>query len=210
MSSLSDGCDEQHSDALLWAVHKCFNSKLYADVRIHLGGFELPAHGIVLASQSDYFKKALESPMKEGIERKFEFGEGSMHAHWRLFEYIYKGEYSHDPAVALSSIADDEELLKDIRVYQLADYFQVEHLKIYALQNLKSRLENLWISENFVDCIRDVYESSGIGCEMRMEIAKTARSHLEDLWAKKSFRELIREGGDFVIDVMKGMLHGKF
>ena len=58
----------------------------------------------MLASQSKYFKKALESPMKEGIEKKFEFSEGSMHAHWRLFEYIYKGEYSHDSAMPLGSI----------------------------------------------------------------------------------------------------------
>lgn len=71
---------------------------------IRLGEIELPAHSIVLASQSEYFKKALDSPMKEGIERKFEFSEGSMHAHWRLFEYIYRGEYSHDAAAPLGLI----------------------------------------------------------------------------------------------------------
>lgn len=42
--------------------------------------------------------------MKEGIERKFEFSEGSMHAHWRVFEYIYRGEYILDAAVPLGSI----------------------------------------------------------------------------------------------------------
>lgn len=42
--------------------------------------------------------------MKEGIERKFEYSEGSMQAYWRVFEYMYRGEYSDEAAVPLGSI----------------------------------------------------------------------------------------------------------
>ncbi|QYT01610.1 BTB domain-containing protein [Trichoderma simmonsii] len=148
--------------------------------------------------------------MKEGIERKFEFSEGSMHAHWRMFEYIYRGEYTLDPAMPLDSIADDEDLLKDIRVYQLADYFQIESLKNYAFQNFKTRIQALWVSENLIDCIREVYElPSNVSYEMRIVVAKIARKHLVDLWDKKTFRNLIREGGQFVIDIMKDIIADK-
>ncbi|KAL7929636.1 BTB/POZ protein [Trichoderma chlorosporum] len=207
MFDIGDDFDDQHSDTLVWAVHGNFNCKRHADVKIYLGEIELPAHGIVLASQSKYFKKALESTMKEGIERKFEFREGSMHAYWRLFEYIYKGEYYHDAAVALSSIADDDELVQDIRVYQLADYFQVDNLQSYALEMFKSKIDKLWVGENFVDCIRDVYGTTiDRHHVLRLEVAKVARSHLRDLWDKQTFRDLIREGGDFVMDVLKGVV----
>ncbi|KKP05169.1 hypothetical protein THAR02_02764 [Trichoderma harzianum] len=235
MVSVSDNHIEDHSYTLNWTVHMCFNSKLYSDVTIHLGDIELPAHSIVLASQSEYFKKALESPMKEGIERKFEFSEGSMHAHWRVFEYIYRGEYILDAAVPLGSIgqhlstiapfttfvlptyrtdsrslADDEDLLKDIRVYELADYFQIENLKQYAFLNFKARLKTLWVSDNIIDCIREVYKlPSNLSYGMRIEIAKLARKHLVDLWDKKTFRNLIREGGQFVIDIMKDIIAEK-
>lgn len=71
-------------------------------------------------------------------------------------------------------------------------------------------MEKLWVSENFVDCIREVYGmSSDKNCEVRREVVKIARSHLADLWDKKTFRDLLREGGDFVIDVLKGVVSGK-
>ncbi|OPB42614.1 hypothetical protein A0O28_0037330 [Trichoderma guizhouense] len=211
MVSVSDNHIEEHSYTLNWAVHMCFNSKLYSDVTIHLGDVELPAHGIVLASQSEYFKKALESPMKEGIEKKFEFSEGSMHAHWRVFEYIYRGEYILDAAVPLGSKADDDDLLKDIRVYELADYFQIENLKNYAFQNFKTRIKTLWVSENLIDCIQEVYKlPSNVSYGIRTEIAKIVRKNLIDLWDRKAFRNLIREGGQFVIDIMKDLIAGEY
>ena len=104
--------ENQHSETLLWAIHMCFNSKIYADVKIRLGSVELPAHAIVLSAQSDYFKAALRSPMKEATERKFEYSEGSMHAHWRVFEYMYRGEYSEDPAQPLLPIGSSPFLVR--------------------------------------------------------------------------------------------------
>ncbi|KAL6699153.1 BTB/POZ protein [Trichoderma pleuroticola] len=204
MVSTNEDLFERHSYTLNWAIHRRFNTELFADVTIRLGDVELPAHGIILASQSEYFKTALESPMKEGIERKFEFSEGSMHAHWRMVEYIYTGQYDHDAAAPLGLIADDEDLLKDVRVYQLADYFQIENLKYYAFQQFKTRIKRLWVAESFVDCIRYVYGiPNNVSYDMRTEIAKIALKHLADLWDKKIFRTLIREGGDFVIDILK-------
>ncbi|KAL6880824.1 hypothetical protein J3F83DRAFT_719954 [Trichoderma novae-zelandiae] len=201
--------ENQHSETLLWAIHMCFNSMIYADVKIRLGSVELPAHAIVLSAQSDYFKAALNSSMKEATERKFQYSEGSMHAHWRVFEYLYRGEYSEDPAGPLGSITDDDELIKDIRVYQLADYFKVEGLKEYALQNFESKIKHLWVSEGFVDCIRDVYGATNLGYEMRKAILQTARSHLGELWEKKAFRLLVREGGDFPMEVISGFISNK-
>lgn len=100
--------------------------------------------------------------------------------------------------------------MKDVRVFQLADYFQIENLKNYAFQNFKTRIKKLWIAENFVDCIRDVYGiPSNVSYALRFEIAKIALKHLGDLWDKKVFRTLIREGGDFVIDILKDIASSK-
>lgn len=82
-------------------------------------------------------------------------------------------------------------------------YFEIKGLMGFALQNLELKIRKLWVSETFVDCIRDVYQStSNPNCKMRKAIVNTTRKQLKKLWEKNTFRELIREGGDFVAAVM--------
>jgi hypothetical protein len=71
------------------------------DAKIHIYGYEMPAHSIVLAAQSDYFDRALDSKMKEGQTRSICFEEGSAHAYWRVFEYMYTGAYREEPGLSL-------------------------------------------------------------------------------------------------------------
>lgn len=58
----------------------------------------------MLTAQSSYFKRALLGEMQEGKTRKFEYSEGSMHAYWRVFEYMYKGTYSEEPCMKLTKL----------------------------------------------------------------------------------------------------------
>lgn len=79
-----------------------FRSTQFSDVKIRLGEAELPAHGFVLSAQTDYFARALASKFEEGATGTFQYNEGSMHAYWRCFKYIYTGEYAEEPAAELS------------------------------------------------------------------------------------------------------------
>ncbi|KID62570.1 BTB/POZ domain containing protein, partial [Metarhizium hybridum] len=133
------------------AVREAFDSDTLADVKVYLGDVELPAHSLVLTAQSSYFKRALLGEMEEGKTRKFEYSEGSMHAYWRVFEYMYKGTYSEEPCTKLTEL-DDDELSKEVRVYQLADYFEVDGLKREALRRFTTKTIALWATEAFVDC----------------------------------------------------------
>lgn len=71
---------------------------------IRLGDVELPAHQLVFTTQSDYFSRALSSAFKEGKTRIFEYNEGSMHAYWRCFKFMYTGEYDEEPAPELAAV----------------------------------------------------------------------------------------------------------
>ena len=77
----------------------------------------------------------------------------------------------------------------------------MEGLKDYALERFKSKAQKLWVSENFVDCIRDVYESTQ-DLEFREVVLGVAYEHLPDLWSKKPFQDLIHEGGDLAVALM--------
>jgi hypothetical protein len=58
---------------------------------------------LILGIRCPYFDDALQSGFKEGITREFTFEKDSPHALWRVFQYIYTGDYSDNPAESLSS-----------------------------------------------------------------------------------------------------------
>ncbi|KAM3510723.1 hypothetical protein MY11210_005649 [Beauveria gryllotalpidicola] len=195
--------DQRVAD-FMTGINQSFCSKHFSDVTIRLGEVQLPAHRFILSTQSEYFKRALASKFEEGETGIFQYNEGSMHAYWRCFKYIYTGEYSEEPAAELS-VPDDDELSKDVRVYELAHYFGIQGLKQYALERFKPKVSRLWVSERFLDCIRDVYASTvDKNCEMRKAIVNVTYIHLNELW-DRSFEDLLREGGDFVVDLTMEM-----
>ncbi|KAI1120483.1 BTB/POZ domain-containing protein [Nemania abortiva] len=189
--------------SLTEGIAKLFNNPTHSDVKIYIGEHELPAHAIVLTSQSLFFEKALSEKFREGQTKEFVFKEeGRMHAHWRVFEYMYTGSYSEEPAQALGT-QDDHELVKDVRVYVTADFFLLADLKQYALARFKSKLERFWKSELLVDCIREIYTSTTESeRRLRTAVVETVIAHRAELWKKKSFQDLARGGGDFVVELM--------
>ena len=61
--------------------HSMFNNPTFADLQISLrSGILLPAHRIILAAESLYFKKAFEHKFKEAEEGVFKFKEQLPHA----------------------------------------------------------------------------------------------------------------------------------
>ncbi|KAI9725707.1 MAG: hypothetical protein M1834_009753 [Cirrosporium novae-zelandiae] len=175
----------------------------YSDVTIYIGKIELPAHASVLAVQSRYFEKALKSRFQEGETKVFRFESGSGHAYWRVFDYLYTGTYS-DEAYQNLEIDDDIELLKHIRVYALADFFFIDELKEIACKMFKSKLQNLWVSETLVDCISEVYTTTHEEDKaMRRVVLDVVSNHLKDLWNGKVFQNLVRDNGNFAVDLVE-------
>ncbi|OBR13428.1 hypothetical protein CH63R_02154 [Colletotrichum higginsianum IMI 349063] len=120
----------------------------HADVKIRIGEFELPAHGLVLAAHSPYFKKALKGNFQESESKTFEFSKGIAHAYWRVFEFMYTSNYSEEvesfEAQGGYSLLksqnsadlrtdDADELTKHVQVYVLADFFLMLKLKRFAV-----------------------------------------------------------------------------
>ncbi len=91
--------------------------------------------------------------------------------------------------------------MRDVRVYELANFFLVPSLKDYAFQRFSSKLKGLWITEGFIGCVKHVYSVTSESDEMRGLVADVSRQHLSELWKKPPFQELIREGGDFAVDL---------
>ncbi|KAF2676859.1 hypothetical protein K458DRAFT_396581 [Lentithecium fluviatile CBS 122367] len=191
---------EARSKKFMHDIAQVFDDAKYSDAKIVIHGVVLPVHKSVICTQSEYFQKAFQSAFVEGDLGILTFNEGSGAAYWRVFEYLYTVRYSdHLP----KDFVNDSPLLKDPRMYSLADMFFLDDLKALSALKLKEKLqlEHLWTSDSFPDCVREVYSctpNSDRG--MRSAVVEVARAHTYQLGQKAMFRGLVGEGGDFAVD----------
>lgn len=92
-------------------------------------------------------------------------------------------------------------MLRDARVYGLADMFFIEGLKKLSAEKLQNKLLLPRPSQVFVDCIQEVYAVTGGLNPMRSIVAQKAAKKHWDLKKEQVFKDLIRKGGDFVVDL---------
>jgi hypothetical protein len=77
----------------------------------------------------------------------------------------------------------------------------MDDLKALALEKFQSLLDDLWMSDTFVDCIREIYSTTyKKDDQMRETVLGVAHEHFRQLWSKVKFRDLVRENGDFAVD----------
>lgn len=72
-----------------------FNQETYSDITILIRNVTLPAHRLVICLQSSYFEDTFPEAFDQG-KGILEFQQGSGIAYWRVFEYLYTGDYSDE------------------------------------------------------------------------------------------------------------------
>uniref|UniRef100_A0A0K0EQX4 BTB domain-containing protein n=1 Tax=Strongyloides stercoralis TaxID=6248 RepID=A0A0K0EQX4_STRER len=81
-----------HSDKVIENLsHLCF-SKSLSDITLSIGETKIPAHKMVLASRSDYFKNLFNSGMKETVSCEIVLHENNIHAFKICLKYLYTGK----------------------------------------------------------------------------------------------------------------------
>jgi hypothetical protein len=115
----------------------------------------------------------------------------------------------HGPIYVLTvDWLDDHMLLKDFRVYKLANEFSLD-LGTLCTSKLEERLNNAWLSYEFLECVHEVYEYTSDGPDpngLRHMLVEAARRNARELMGEDPFKRLIREGGDFAVDFLESII----
>ena len=80
------------------AFKQYFNSEDLSDVLLIFGDVRIPAHRLILSARSGYFKKAFGAGLSEAETKEFKFDSGYEHAYFRVFQFMYTGDYSDSAA----------------------------------------------------------------------------------------------------------------
>ncbi|KAH7381197.1 hypothetical protein DE146DRAFT_278733 [Phaeosphaeria sp. MPI-PUGE-AT-0046c] len=195
---------EARSAKVMRDIARMFNNTKYSDAMVVIHGKNLPVHKSVICTQSENFEKTFKENTIEGSSGVANYDDESGAAYWRMFEYLYTGDYSDDLS---HDFEDDSALLKEPRVYALADRFLLGDLKALATAKLQKKLEELWTSQEFPDCIRQVYATTVESDRaMRSAVVEVAKEHVRELGTKVEFKDLIREGGDFAVEYFESVV----
>ncbi|KAF9728661.1 hypothetical protein PMIN01_13489 [Paraphaeosphaeria minitans] len=181
-----------------------FNQTTYADITMLIENVSLPAHRFVVCPQSSYLEEACHQAFSRD-EQTLHCDQGSGAAYWRIFEYLYTGNYSD--SLQKIDLEEDPSLIKHLRVYALADMFGVGDLKTMSMDRLKRETSERWNSDLFVASIEEVYQSGvKFPLTLRSDLLDVAAMHVHDITAKDDFRSLVYRGGDFVVEYVERLL----
>lgn len=81
----------------------------------------------------------------------------------------------------------------------------MEELKTFSCKKFELQLQQHWITDAFPDCIREVYLISMEVTAIRKAVVDAVFSHRKALVQKRPFQEVVREVGDFAIDLVLKM-----
>lgn len=136
--------------ARIEAFRYLYESGCFADLIITCRGREWKVHKTCILTLSDFFKAALTHDFKERREGTIDLDDDpelvdAMIRYCYLFKYP---EREDDPSP----------MLRDIRIYIIADKYLVQPLKELAVQSFQKRAESGWASQDFADAAGKVYE----------------------------------------------------
>ena len=86
--------------------------------------------------------------------------------------------------------------------------FFLEGLKALCTVKLEQKLKDLWKTDSFPDCIREIHASTPSDDQaMRPTVLEVAKVHVRELGEKAGFKDLIREGGDFAVQYFEIVIY---
>ncbi|CEF64344.1 BTB/POZ-like domain and Coagulation factor 5/8 C-terminal type domain and Galactose-binding domain-like and BTB/POZ fold domain and BTB/Kelch-associated domain and BTB/POZ domain-containing protein [Strongyloides ratti] len=142
-STFSFETEIDHSDKVIEKLsHLCFSESL-SDVTLSISGTKLPAHKMVLASRSDYFKSLFNSGMKETVSSEVVLHENNIQALKICLKYLYTGKIDfHSMSIDMA-----------IDIFIISNKYAFEDLEELCTKYFKLNIEEKNICSLLMVCL---------------------------------------------------------
>ncbi|XP_050427019.1 BTB/POZ domain-containing protein 9-like [Adelges cooleyi] len=139
-----------HTDVLVEFIRNLHLSDICSDVVLFVGEERLPAHRIILASHSEYFRRVFFEDDKKSHKSEVNLSDAPVTSFEMLLKYIYTGR------INLGDLKS-EEVFEFLRI---SDYFGISNLKLPLHEYLKNhRNEHIDHTDVLVEFIRNLHLS---------------------------------------------------
>ncbi|EMD86655.1 hypothetical protein COCC4DRAFT_33157 [Bipolaris maydis ATCC 48331] len=185
---------------LLLNLPEYYDSPTLSDGTITCDGKEFRIHKIVLSAQSKFFSNAFEGKWKESVEGTIPLNDDDVSAVEAMLRFLYSFDYD-----ASGSVADvASPMVFNVKVYSIADKYDVPALKSIAREKFKESVKTCWNMDDFPHAIAEVYSSTPPNDQgLRDLIVEVACERITELLQKQGFRDVLGEAVGFASDLVK-------
>lgn len=118
--------------------------------------------------------------------------------------------YSFDYDASGNADSSASPMVFNVKVYSVADKYDVPALKSQARQKFETTVETCWNMDDFPDAIVQVYNSTtSIDRGLRDVVVGIACKHIDGLLSKQGFRDVLEETLGFASDIAQFLAKGQ-
>ncbi|KAI9784671.1 MAG: hypothetical protein M1816_000787 [Peltula sp. TS41687] len=193
---MADNSKNSEVDALRHSLVDYLASSKYSDLVIRCKGQDFNVHKVVLCGQSKFFSKACDGEWKEGAEGVIDLKDDDVQVVEAMLQFLYATDYDSNKIVS--------PMLFNIRVYVLADKYDIEPLKKLAKAKFEKAMWSCWKMDDFPDAVAEVYGSTmPTDRSLRGPVAEVSYENLQQLLKDDGFGATLEQTVGFAADVIR-------
>lgn len=117
-----------------------------------------------------------------------------------MLQFLYSFDY--DASGSATGIASP--MVFNVKVYSIADNYEIPALKTIASQKFKESVKTCWNMDDFPPAIAEVYGSTPPNDQgLRSVIVDVACEHITELLQKQGFCDILEETAGFALDLVQ-------
>ncbi|KAF5548959.1 n-carbamoyl-l-amino acid hydrolase [Fusarium mexicanum] len=172
-----------------------YNTDALSDVTVTCGDQVFKAHKIILSAHSKCFAVALNGNWKEGSEGIIRIDDFDPDVVDAMLRFMYSLEYSNDH--------DTSRMIFDVRLYQIADKYDIAELKDEVKEQFQRAVGSGWNTSHFPIAANLVYMTTPSQDRgLRDIVFEAVSKNIKTLVGLDSFDELLRTTPDLAADLI--------
>ncbi|PSN58851.1 hypothetical protein BS50DRAFT_538210 [Corynespora cassiicola Philippines] len=198
-------------ERLLSGISRLRDQEQFTDLVLAHDDGDFNVHRVIVCPQSKVLHKACTGGFEETFSGVIHMEHMSHIELERMVAFFYEADYVED----LPDGAEVSPLQLHVRMFALADQYDIPDLGMIAAKKYSSRCTKPWIPMEFLESVRDVYDTTLMSNRtLRDMVCMTIRKHLpqmlDDEGIAELYEETLAESPEFAKDLLKSYVDCPF